>query len=55
MYLVQSELDGTCRTVIAFTPRSAMERFVAEYRPPKGERYRVKPRGHGEWEIYSVN
>ena len=54
-YLIQRVEDGTFRTVQAHSHRSAMLRFIAEYKPPVGERYRVKPRGHGCWEEFKVH
>lgn len=53
-YLIRRVADGKIRTVVAFSPRGAMERFTVEYRPPAGEVFEVKPRGRGDWEAYKV-
>lgn len=53
-YLVQRVDDGTFRSVIGYSHRTAMKQFIADYRPPAGERFRVKPRGHGEWMEFKV-
>ncbi len=54
-YLVRREADGTMRTVQAQSYRGAMATFAAEYRPPVGEVFRVKPReASDQWEFYKI-
>lgn len=55
-YLIQRVEDGTFRTVQAHSNRSAVERFIAEYKPFKDERLRVKERESSEdWVEYKVS
>ncbi len=54
-YLIRRVLDGTMRTVQAFSAKGAMTAFVTDYRPNVGERFQVKKRGSGEgWTEYKV-
>jgi hypothetical protein len=53
-YLIRRMADGTQRTIIAQSPRGAMQLFVAGYGPPIGEDFGVKIRGEGGWEYFRV-
>lgn len=54
MYLIRRQADGTMRTLMSTSPRTAMQLFVSRYRPPKGEVYEVKEREVGDWEAFKV-
>jgi hypothetical protein len=54
-FLVRRVADGTCRTVMAYSTKGAMTKFLATYRPPVGEIVEIKLRGGGgDWEAYKV-
>ena len=56
-YLVRSLQDGKMYSIVAASPRGAMNAFVIKYGSSvarTGDKFEVKERGGDEWETYKV-
>lgn len=52
-YLVRGP-SGTMATIIASSPRGAVNKYLAKYKPPVGGYVSAKQRGEGDWHDFKV-